>query len=104
MKWVGRLMASAAAVLLTTGSGSASVGGLTPSAETAWAEVVKADTLEAYAEFAMAYPDSEHALLAYSKLFGAKAISDGTKPESMTILDEDEGSTPGLLPGVLRII
>jgi hypothetical protein len=102
MKWIGRLTTSVAAVLLMTGGGSASTAKVSDDA--AWAEVVKSNTLEAYAKFAVMYPDSKHAQLAYSKLFGVTPVTADTKPDGMAILDDEGESAPGLLPGVLRII
>ena len=69
MKWLGRLMASAAA-LLAAGSVSAAVGETRSAADAAWTEAVKSDTLAAYAAFAMTFPDSEHAAAAHRELSG----------------------------------
>lgn len=54
MKWLGRLMASAAA-LLAAGSVSAAVSETRSAADAAWTEAVKSDTLAAYAAFAMTF-------------------------------------------------
>jgi hypothetical protein len=73
------LMTSVAAVLLTTGAGaSGSMADTAPSDATAWADAVKSDTLEAYAAFALMYPESEHAQSAYSKLSGDEPVSPKT--------------------------
>ena len=68
MKWVGRLMASAAAVVLTAGGASAAFEKTASPADAAWAGAVKRGTLEAYAAFAMTFPESEHAQAAYNRL------------------------------------
>jgi hypothetical protein len=68
MRWVGRLMTSVAAVVLTTGGASAALETTANPVDTAWAETVKRGTLEAYAAFAMTFPESEHAQTAYSRL------------------------------------
>jgi hypothetical protein len=67
MKWIGRLMGSAAAVLLTTGAGVSNPLA-TSKADHAWANAVKRNTLEAYVDFAMTYPQSVQAVLAHRKL------------------------------------
>lgn len=68
MRWVGRLMTSVAAVVLTAGGASAAGFEKTASPDAAWATTVKRGTLEAYAAFAMTFPESEHTQTAYSKL------------------------------------
>ena len=104
MKWLGRLMTSGAALLLTAGGATAtSIRAPTP-ADAAWAEAVKSDTLEAYAAFAMMYPESKHAPAAYGRLSGSQAGAN-PKPKETSILgdDESEASTSGLLPRLLLI-
>lgn len=105
MRWLGRLMTSAAALLLAAGgAGAASMRAPSP-AEAAWAEAVKSDTIEAYASFAMMYPESRHASVAYSRLSGSQAGANGA-PTVSAVLDDDESEagTAGLRAEVLRII
>jgi len=86
MKWLGRLMASAAA--LPAGSVSAAVGETRRSAaDAAWTEAVKSDTLAAYAAFAMTFPDSEHAAAAHRELSG----------QQWAALDDEAAAGPSLL-------
>ena len=73
MKWLGRLMTSGAALLLTAGGATAASIRAHPPADAAWAEAIKSDTLEAYPTFAMMYPESKHAPAAYGRLSGWQA-------------------------------
>ena len=105
MKWLGRLMTSVAALLLTIGGVSAaSMRGPAP-ADVAWAEAIRSDTLEGYAAFVMTYPESEHARAAYRRLSGAEARAIAA-PGEVSIVgdDENEASAPGLLPSLILII
>jgi hypothetical protein len=111
MRWAGRLMTSVAAVLLTAGGASAlTADGGASSADVAWAAATKANSLEAYAKFAMAYPESEHVLAAYERLSrsvkSVKASSEAAAPESAAGYGdyETDGSSPGILPGTIMII
>ena len=104
MKWLGRLMTSGAALLLTAGGATAASIRAPPPADGAWAEAIKSDTLEAYATFAMMYPESKHAPAAYGRLSGSLAGANA-KPTETAILgdDESEAGTSGLLPRLLLI-
>jgi hypothetical protein len=105
MRWVGRLMTSVAAVLLTTGGVSASTTEIGTPADTAWAAAAKSDSLEAYAAFVMAYPESDHARAAYTRLLrtGTTATGAVTVPKSGPLFGS-ETSSPGILPGTIMII
>ena len=81
MKWLGRLMTSGAALLLTAGGATAASMRAPAPADAAWAEAIKSDTLEAYATFAMMYPESKHAPAAYGRLSGSPAGANA-KPRS----------------------
>ena len=72
MKWVGRFLASAAAVVLSGTSGSATPAPVSTQIEEAWATATKKDSLEAYAAFIMVYPESPYAKSAYERLSGVK--------------------------------
>lgn len=108
MRWIGRLMGSAAAVLLATGAASALTPDTATSADAAWAEAVKVNSIEAFAKFVMAYPDSEHVRAAYNRLSNVEsAASDsGTRPEGGPLSGDEQrtGSSPGILPGTIMII
>jgi hypothetical protein len=108
MRWIGRLMTSVAAVLLTTGGVSASTGHAGISADAAWAAARASDSLEAYAAFVITYPDSAHARSAYNRLSGAEAAStrDNASSESSPLFTDDrnQSSAPGILPGMIMII
>jgi hypothetical protein len=85
-EWLGRLMASAAA-LLAAGGVSTAIGETRSAADAAWTEAVKSDTLEAYAAFAMTFPDSEHAAAAHRQLSGQQwAALDGEAPAGRSLL------------------
>jgi len=104
MKWIGRLMTSVAAVLVTAGGVSASTGPSASPADAAWDEAAKSDSLEAYAAFVMMYPDSEHARVAYDRLSGANTASIIKALRSGVPLIGDEQSSFDVFPGVLNII
>jgi len=101
-------MTSVAAVMLTASGASASTAASARSADGAWAATIKNDSLEAYAEFAMMYPDSEHAQSAYNRLSAAytDSISAGVVPQNSILSGEQqkEQSAPRILPGQIRII
>jgi hypothetical protein len=101
---LGRLMTSGAALLLTAGGATAASMRAPAPADAAWAESIKSDTLEAYATFAMMYPESKHAPAAYGRLSGSPAGANA-KPTETSILgdDESEAGTSGLLPMLLLI-
>jgi hypothetical protein len=108
MRWVARLMTSVAAVLLTTGGVSASTRDADTPADAAWTATVASDSLEAYATFVMMYPDSVHARSAYNRLSGAEAASsrDNASSEGSLLFTDEQNqrSTPGILPGIMMII
>ena len=105
MKWLARLMTSVAALLLTLGGASAASIRVPTPADAAWAEAVKSDTLEAYAAFAMTYPESKHAPAAYGRLSGSQADAIAMPAVTSNHGDEEnEAGTPGLLPGLLLIV
>ena len=102
MNRVQRLLASVAAALLTSGGASAST-------VSAWNEAVMKDTLEAYAEFAMNYPDSKLADLAYRKLSGADldTFAMNAAPSAGvagSATDDNVASDPDFAPGWVRLI
>lgn len=103
MRWVGRLMTSAAALLLATGGVSATTQASGAPEDIAWATAVKSNSLEAYAEFVMQYPESRHTPVAYNRLFGVETISSEANSSGVAMDDETE-SDPGLLPGIFRMI
>ena len=105
MKWLARLMTSVAALLLTLGGASAASIRVPTPADAAWAEAVESDTLEAYAAFAMTYPESKHAPAAYGRLSGSQADAIAMPAVTSNYGDEEnEAGTPGLLPGLLLIV
>jgi hypothetical protein len=107
MKWAGRLMTSVAALLLTAGSASALTASSESSAEAAWTDATRSNSVEAYATFVMMYPDSEHASSAYERLSGAAAISNaGALPQRDPLFgnQENDQSAPAILPGIMMII
>jgi hypothetical protein len=107
MKWVGRLMTSVAAMLLTTGGLSASTVGTESAPDAAWAAAVRSDSLEAYAAFAMMYPESPQAAAAYAKLSGTDTASMIATELAGASFRSDDGSTtssPGMLPGTIMLI
>jgi hypothetical protein len=101
-------MSSAAAVLLATGGASALTRDAATSADAAWAEAVKSNSIEAFAEFVMAYPDSEHARAAYNRLSHIESATNGVgaATESGSLFGDEKrtGSSPGILPGTIMII
>jgi hypothetical protein len=98
MKWAGRLMTSVAAVLLTAGGGvQATIQHELPPSEAAWAEAVKANTLEAYADFLARYPGSDHAQSAFAALSHGKTAS-AERPAA----PQNEGQATGALGLVQR--
>ena len=107
MKWAGRLMASVASVLITAGAGlSASTAVASPSADAAWSDATKSNTLEAYAAFAMMYPDSKHAQSAHIKLFAGETVSANAASMDAPVFGDDELplSRPGFAQPTLMII
>jgi hypothetical protein len=90
MRWVGRLMTSAAAIVLAAGGASAASEKTASPADAAWASAVKRGTLEAYAAFAMTFPESEHAQAAYTRLSTAAVrrearVDDGQGEETKSL-------------------
>jgi hypothetical protein len=75
MKWAGRLMTSLATVLLTAGGAMSGASAAITTVDSAWSEAVKSNTLEAYAAFLMAYPNSEFASSAYDRLSSGATAS-----------------------------
>jgi len=103
MRWVGRLVTSVAAMLLTAGGASGSTTA-TP-VDAAWAAAAASDSLEAYATFVMTYPHSKYARLDYNRLSGLEAASAGSfaRPEGTPLFADDHGNanSPGLSPGMI---
>ena len=108
MRWVNRLMTSVAAVLLTAGGASALTQDPGTAAEAAWSAAAKVDSLEAYAEFLMAFPDSDHARAAYNRLAQPAMASSGVALQSEDALvwngSQAGRSSPEILPGTIMII
>jgi hypothetical protein len=108
MRWAARLMTSAAAMLLTASGASAATQALERPADAAWAAAVASNSLEAYAAFVMKYPESEHARAAYDRLSGASTAGTGAgaTPGSASLFgdEQNEQSSPGILPGMIMII
>ena len=106
MRWVSRLMTSAAAVLLATGGGVAQSRAESHApADAAWADAEQSGTLEAYTNFVLTYPESRHARSAYMKLSGAEhAVDPASGGEPNMADDNSVTSTPGMLPGAIMII
>jgi hypothetical protein len=117
MQWVNRLMASVAAVLVTAGGASALPQESLPQeplsqnaagvADVAWAAAVSADSIEAYAEFLMSYPNSRYAPAAYDRL-NQVALSSADAAALQGVIAWSEGqsdkSSPEILPGNIMII
>lgn len=108
MKWMNRLLGSVAAVLVTAGGASASTPGYETPAEAAWSAAVRAGSLEAYAEFLLAYPDNEHAAEAYGRLTLSAVTpveSDGKADvAALWGVGQTGKSSPAILPGTIMII
>ena len=101
MKWTRQLLATVAAVTMA-GASSSAIARDVPSwvdrlaAKAAWAEALKRDTLEGYAEFAMNYPDSVYARAAYGRLREADPSGGDGRPQSAAApaeakLDDEDG-------------
>jgi hypothetical protein len=108
MRWLGRLMTSAAAVLLAAGGASAWTRAPAPSSDSvAWDAAVESDSVEAYAAFLLAYPRSQHAPLAYDRLSGLAATTTGAEAAATRALlfseAAGESSAPGILPPILIV-
>lgn len=103
-----RLLAFAAATpLAMTGVASASVDGVAPSVERAWAQTVEQGTLEAYASFAMDYPDSDFALEAHKRLQSVSVMpvrTDAVSDDADDDRAEGTSSGPGFIPDNLMIV
>jgi hypothetical protein len=107
MKWVTRLMASVAAVLVTAGGASALPQEPGSAAEAAWSAAVDADSIEAYAEFLMTYPDSKHTPEAYNRLNQVALSPAHGVPAQSTIAwsgGQSGRTSPEILPGSIMII
>jgi len=90
-----------------SGVASASIQAARAPAETAWTQAVQKNSLEAYAEFAMTYPDSKYTKLAYAKLSNAGAVSTaGQAAEKAQGLDVglDSVSQPAFLPTFIMTV
>ena len=71
--------------------------------EAAWAQAVQQGSLEAFAQFAMTYPDSAYAQLAYAKLSNPDAAS---IPEMVAAIQADDNSIsePGFVPSSMMVV
>jgi hypothetical protein len=117
MKWLLRLLVSSVAVSFVAGEVSAATPEAKSDADMAWSRATETDTLQAYAEFLLTYPESSYTEAAYAKL---SAVSDGKSVEDTTdaeaayadlsavsgamIVEDSAGSRSSSLLGWLRII
>lgn len=97
-KLIRRLMAAAAAVPLAIGGVASTSAAVSDSAaEQAWHEASERNSIEAYAEFAMLYPDSDYARMAHARLSGAEQVGQAGKDSQnwASMAEEfDEESVP----------
>ncbi len=97
-----RILALVAAMPLAIG-GAASASVPTKSvADSAWAQALEQNTLEAYANFAMSFPDSPHAKAAYAKL----SLGSGATAADVTIggeAGEVAVNSPGFVPAFMVV-
>jgi hypothetical protein len=105
-----RIVAFLAAVpMAMSGVASASIPTAGAPAETAWTKAVQQGSLEAYAEFAMTYPDSKYAKVAYARLSSVGTVSTAdhaaTKADHMGLdLGLDSVSEPAFLPTMIMTV
>lgn len=77
----------------------ASSGEARTPAETAWAQAVQRNSLEAYAEFVMDYPDSEYSRQAYAKLSSIATIPAADRAMAkIKLMDSNLFSEPNFIP------
>jgi hypothetical protein len=92
-----RLLGLIAAMPMAMGGVAfASIGEARPAAEIAWAQAIQQGSLEAFAQFAMAYPDSKYAELAYARLsnldtaaVAAAAVAGAQDADAGSVSDPD---------------
>jgi hypothetical protein len=76
-----------------------------PQAESAWDQAVRQNSLEAYAEFAMTYPDSQYAKQAYAKLSNAGAAPVSAHAAAgIRHSDANSVSEPGFVSNLMMIV
>lgn len=74
-------------------------------ADSAWAETLRLNTLEAYTKFAMDYPDSRYANQAYAKLAtDGRSANQADAPATAGHWDLGLASEPDLVPGTLMVV
>ncbi|HEV8015052.1 MAG TPA: hypothetical protein VGP48_05945 [Stellaceae bacterium] len=101
-----RLLGLIAAMPMAMGGVAfASLGEARASAEVAWAQAVQQGSLEAFAEFAMTYPDSKYVELAYARLANpdAAATAIGVSMGGQGA-DENSMSEPGFVPSSIMVV
>jgi len=87
-----RIAGLLAALPLVFGGGAAAAVGDGGAAETAWAKASQHNTLEAYAEFVIAHPDSKYAQQAYARLSTGGPV----KLNSQGVPVLDDFANPGI--------
>jgi hypothetical protein len=97
----------AAMPMAVGGVAFASIGEARPSAEVAWAQALQQGSLEAFAQFAMIYPDSKYVELAYAKLSNLDTASTATGATA-GVQDGDANagsvSEPGFVPSSMMVV
>lgn len=74
-------------------------------ADSAWAETLRLNTLEAYTKFVMDYPGSKYATQAYAKLSSdGRSVDRADATAVAGHLDFGLASEPDLVPGTLMIV
>lgn len=74
-------------------------------ADSAWAETLRLNTLEAYTKFAMDHPNSKYANQAYARLASDGRSADrADAPATAGYLDLGLASEPDLVPGTLMVV
>ncbi|MGH6995423.1 MAG: hypothetical protein ACREES_06980 [Stellaceae bacterium] len=102
-RFVAFILAAPVAFIGTTTASLANIR-LSP-ADSAWAETLRLNTLEAYTKFAMDYPDSKYANQAYTKLASDGRSADRADALTTTAyLDLGLASQPDLVPGTIMVV
>jgi hypothetical protein len=73
--------------------------------ETAWAEAMQRGSLEALTQFAIAYPDSHYAELAYAKLANPEVVlTEASASKGLQHADSGSVSDPDFVPRSVMIV
>lgn len=93
----------AAMPMAISGMAVASTAEVRSPVEAAWAQAVQQGSLEAFAQFAMTYPESAYAQVAYAKLSNPDAVS---IPDMVASIQADDNSIsePGFVPSSMMVV